>query len=278
MSESVKIYCVSDVHLEFQSIEPPKPEFSDCILVIAGDLGNPMLPSYKKYLTNASDMYQEVILVTGNHDYYSLHRTMAKTEEMISNITKTLPNVHLLNKSSVILRGIKFLGTTLWTDLTPVLDLNPCTNDFKMIKDLNLLRYQELHIEQRDWLINELSKEKCGPLVVVTHHPPSFSAMHPKYEHLGRINCYYYTNLDTLISKCDLWLCGHTHRGTLSYHKSTPLLLNPIGYPGEIVDYNPKTCVEIDNDNVIVHNFKGYSCEGLSGSNDFYCKYVKGYN
>lgn len=253
----MKVYVVSDVHLEYQWFEPPEPVDKECTLVIAGDLGHPILPSYRKYLIMAASRFKHVILITGNHEYYSKARTMAETEALISQVCQEVgDNVHFLNSSSITIDGIKFLGCTLWTDLTTVFHEKPCTNDFRMTKDLNISKYQELHLAQRYFLTTEL-KDKSTKTVVITHHPPSFQCAHKKYENLGKINCYFYNDLNVLIPESLCWIAGHTHDSTVTYLKGTPIVINPVGYPGEANDFNPFLYIDIDDTNLTIHKFSG---------------------
>lgn len=248
-----RIYIVSDLHLEFRDAEPPTPESEGCILVIAGDLGNPSKPSYEKYLKLCAERFKDVILVLGNHDYYSLARTMKETEILVSEICQRIgDNVHYLNCESITISGIMFMGCTLWSDLTRANFKH--SDDFRMIKDMDIQRYQEIHLQQRAWLTSEL---KQGRGIVVTHHPPSIYCMHRKYAGLGNVNFFYYNDLDVLLSEADVWLCGHTHSGTLTYIKNSVILLNPMGYPGEINNFSTDVYFDYTSSDVHVHNFYG---------------------
>lgn len=256
----VRIYLVSDLHLEYHWYKPPVPtEVGKSILVIAGDLGNPMLPSYKSYLIIAAELYKHVILIAGNHDYYSRKRTMEENRILIRELCKSVSdNIYFLHCESVILENIRFLGCTLWTDLSTVLCEKPCTKDFRMIKDLNIAKYQELHLQQRAWIRDNLASKSqdYSKTVVITHHPPSFNCVHNKYIYLDRANCYYYSDMNELVPQSDLWLSGHTHDSTLTYINNTPIVINPVGYPGEMNDFNPFLYIEVTDTSIDIHNFR----------------------
>ena len=54
-----------------------------------------------------------VLFVPGNHEFYNGERTRtlkALREAAVGT------NVHLLDRDEVVLNGVRFLGTTLWTD------------------------------------------------------------------------------------------------------------------------------------------------------------------
>src|SRR3990167_3778330 len=124
----MKIYCLSDLHLAHsQNIEPVlslKLPPAD-VLVLAGDIGYPQGENHQKNYSDAlaffKEKYSHVILVPGNHEYYCCSRNKLGNSSERKEILKDLQNicdknqVHLLEKSIIIIDGVKFLGTTLWS-------------------------------------------------------------------------------------------------------------------------------------------------------------------
>lgn len=68
----MKLRVLSDIHLEFYEYEH---EFiykfmPDCVLILAGDIGDPTSSLYKRFVTEISKFYERVIIIAGNHEYY----------------------------------------------------------------------------------------------------------------------------------------------------------------------------------------------------------------
>ena len=74
------IQIVSDLHLEFlagrrkdgdldELITPTAP-----ILALLGDIGSPLQPIYRDFLLMQAQRFKAVLVLSGNHEYYSLHQ------------------------------------------------------------------------------------------------------------------------------------------------------------------------------------------------------------
>ena len=70
-------------------------------------------------------------------------------------------------------------------------------------------------------------------MIVLTHHLPTYTLIHPKYE--GHpLNYCFATNLEEMIqSPIRGWLCGHSHTASEVEINAVKCALNPFGYPGE---------------------------------------------
>ena len=104
----MKLYVLSDLHLEFAPFIPPKV---DCdIVVLAGDIhiGLKAIPWVKQHFAE-----RRVIYVLGNHEYYrqAIPKHLHKLRELAR-----MSNVHLLENEALTLDDLVFLGCTLWTD------------------------------------------------------------------------------------------------------------------------------------------------------------------
>lgn len=96
--------------------------------------------------------------------------------------------VRLLGDSAAVIGGVRFLGSTLWTDLRldtlsaidGVRSASRWMNDYrriwrkasgphKYVRPADLLA---LHRASRSWLDDALGQPRAGPTVVVTHHAP----------------------------------------------------------------------------------------------------------
>ena len=121
-----------------------------------------------------------------------------------------------------------FAGCTLWSDIDDGVKMN----DFKYTFN-NYTEYRDLHQEHVNWLSNIISN--CvHPLVVVTHHLPSFQAIAPRYREQN--NTAYASNLDHLFRHPLIaWVCGHTHEPLYKLINDIPLIINSVGYPLELI-------------------------------------------
>ena len=99
---------MSDLHLEFGVVEVPRCTAD--VVVLAGDIhvGD-------KGLAWAQHTFpeQQVVYVLGNHEYYGnlFHRLALELAGLARGT-----NVHVLERGTVEIDGVCFLGCTLWTD------------------------------------------------------------------------------------------------------------------------------------------------------------------
>lgn len=262
----MKVSLVSDLHLEFDDLQMPGGD----VLIISGDAfeaknfrqadynpDNVTLPfeqetrrhdrCYRFILEECSQKYRHVIWVMGNHEHYNF--TFNKTYDHIRSQLPT--NVYLLEKESIIIDGVLFLGGTLWTDMNggdgmTMYHLKSCMNDFRVIKYHNnkneYYRFQpEIAYEHhRDTLAffrmaleNNRARSKPLPVVVVTHHAPSKLSIKPRYADDHLMNGGYSSDLSEFIldhPEIKYWTHGHTH-DTFDYQiGETRILCNPRGY------------------------------------------------
>jgi predicted phosphodiesterase len=241
----MKIRILSDLHNEFGRAELP-PTKAD-VVVLAGDVDVGI-----RGVSFAQQLFGEqiVLYVAGNHEYYG-HGIPALTHELRAAADRT--NVRYLEKEAIVINGVRFLGTTLWTDFNlfgPARAAEAMTaaglwlNDFRQIKNtlgqtrrfLNPEDALELHAECRTWLANHLAAPWNGPSVVVTHHAPSRSSV-PR-QHLNNVlSAAFTSDLEQLITEKapDLWIHGHTHHCVDYRVGKTRVVSNQRGYPHEPV-------------------------------------------
>jgi Icc-related predicted phosphoesterase len=70
---------------------------------------------YHDFMQRCSERFPHVILIAGNHEHYN--GDFAKTVAHIKDVLGYLKNVHVLEKESVEINGVTFVGATLWTDM-----------------------------------------------------------------------------------------------------------------------------------------------------------------
>lgn len=234
----------SDLHLEFGvGFKPPNIDVD--LVVLAGDIGKG-----SKAVHWANDAFKcQVVMIAGNHEFYSGHldRTWQKMKAAAA------PHVHLLENQASIRDGVRFLGTTAWTDFSitgnaPIAAFEALSrmNDYKLIRagdSYRKLRPADVIQRNRvayDWLEAELEKPFGGKTVVITHHAPL--ACLTGEDHLSAA---YANNWPTLVSKADAWIFGHTHDAVDEDFYGCRVISNPRGYPNEETGFRSTMVLEI---------------------------------
>ena len=169
----MKLFVVSDLHTEFAEFEP-QADGAD-VAVLAGDIGVG-LSALEWIHQKFSEM--PVVYVLGNHEFYR-----GNLDDIARFKAQAAPNVHILEQDAVILNGVRFLGTTLWTDfalfgasdrkLSTMVALQRMA-DFRVIgKGENTFTPDDaiaVHEESVQWLAGHLAQPHEGNTVVVTQH------------------------------------------------------------------------------------------------------------
>ena len=160
--------------------------------------------------------------------------------------------IHLLDNRSVELGGIKFIGTTLWTDFALYADDPDYEADMTyeralaVVPDFSLIEQpdgtaftpqesQRLHREAISWLERELSTPICGPKVVITHHAPLADCIPTRYRG-DSLSPVFASRLHQFMGKAVLWVHGHVHEPVDLVCQGTRVIANPGGYPDEFED------------------------------------------
>ena len=236
----MRIQLASDLHLEYlQRLFPGErlisPAVDADLMVLAGDIGNGI---------QAIELFKNwpvpLLLLAGNHEFYGLEMAQARVD--LRNAVKGT-NIKLLDCDVVDFGGVRFLGTTLWTDYR--LELNRTQRHLMEHAELRIsdharIRYgkgnfttqQALyeHEAARLWLEAELSKPYDGKTVVISHHGPHPLSVHPRYAG-DLLNAAFVSDLSELIPKADLWLHGHVHDSFDYKVAGCRVVANPLGYP-----------------------------------------------
>lgn len=155
-------YC-SDLHLEFGKIKLENTENAD-LLILAGDIAVARHVGFNMtryemtrngglngvlfdFFRNVSEQFPQVIYVVGNHEHYSYD--FNRTVNTLKDNLKVFPNITLLDKESLTLDGVTFVGGTMWTDMN---NEDPLTmwhvgqrmNDFREISDSSKMVYRRV--------------------------------------------------------------------------------------------------------------------------------------
>jgi len=250
----MRIHVLSDLHIEISSYLPHKVECD--VVVLAGDIG-----SGAEGIEWARCVWpsQEIIYVPGNHEYYYLERNAA-LQAMRETASKL--GVRLLDNDEVLIDGVRFLGSTLWTDFKlfdepakkEAMSVGKsCLNDFRLIgereKVFTPAHSIELHEASLAWLSAKLQEDFDGETVVVTHHLPSMQSVADRFK-TSILSACFGSNLDVLFGRSRLWIHGHTHDSLDYVQNGTRVVCNPRGYSRygtdqENFDFNPTFVADI---------------------------------
>ena len=233
---------LADLHLEFHADGGREflRQLTPCdvdALVLAGDI-HVEGKRLREVLLHFCGKYPLVLFVAGNHEYYN--KDIVEVNERWNTHHALPENVHVLVNKTVILDGVRFIGTTMWTDFNnedwfAVQAAKKGMNDFYLIENdgrmFTPLQSVELFQQNKKFLVKELSDVEHKPTVVVTHHLPSFSLVNERFA--GSIlNAAYAANMDRYVPLADLWIHGHTHESNDTYLGDCRVICNPRGYVG----------------------------------------------
>jgi len=261
---AISLQLCSDLHVEFYReyasiptmIQPSAP-----YLCLLGDIGLANDEKYHQFLLDISTKFKMVFVLAGNHEYY--HNIVDKAKEKIAAICAERDNLVFMYRKSLLVEGIRILGTTLWSHIPDKFaeEVGMCLSDFRVIKmseqkgdNLRVEEYNRWHQEEVDWLKTELTKavENSERVVVLTHHSPLFNcgSSDPQY-FCSPSNSAFCTDLSEFMGKpIELWAYGHTHWFQDMTIKGTRVISNPHGYPRDIEGnsgkaYDPQLVIDI---------------------------------
>ncbi len=236
----MKIQIASDLHTE-HSQHTPKLMVTDAdLIVLAGDIGSGVFG-----IQWAADLAQAhgkpVLYVAGNHEFYFQEYAPA-LEAMRTEALRW--GVQFLEQDTVVIKGVRFLGTTLWTDYACNVQMPQdlaCWVAGRSLADHEVISFEgrtfrpqdalRLHRASVAWLETQLSIA-APPTVVITHHGPSLLCEHPHFGMNDIAPCFYSERTD-LVHQADLWVFGHTHANLDITLDPGRLVSNQLGYPGE---------------------------------------------
>lgn len=275
----MKLQLLSDLHLEVHPHFAPSPATEANVLVLAGDIGSyqagSLLADDAFGLARFSPLPQfagwptPVIFVPGNHEY-----DMQDFDAAHARLRRICDRLGLiwLERESVVLDGVRFVGTTLWSDFDALSDHEGITDltqrlqrrekafraaNFYLSKtggtrhgtSFLAAEVREQALACRAWLCDALAQPFAGPTVAVTHFAPSLRSADPRYG-LVPGTAGFCNALDDWLPHARLWLHGHLHapsdylaRGTQA--DGTPwscrVVANPLGYArkGEQATFQP---------------------------------------
>ncbi|MET1115442.1 MAG: metallophosphoesterase [Comamonas sp.] len=284
----MKIQLLSDLHLEADPHFQAEPAPGADVLVLAGDIGSYQqggkLTEEDFGLARFSPLPQyagwpcPVLFVPGNHEY-----DMQDFDEAHARLRAACDRLGLiwLERETAVLGGVRFVGTTLWTDYDAIALQDPKVQAGDLGALLRLrekafraanfylrktggtrhgepflaepMRVQALQCQQ--WLQAALAQPFDGPTVAVTHFAPSLRSADPRYGLIAG-TAGFCNALDDLFAQAQLWLHGHLHapsdytvRGQRA--DGAPwqcrVVANPLGYARkeEQAYFQPRSCIDL---------------------------------
>ncbi|HMA31413.1 MAG TPA: metallophosphoesterase [Casimicrobiaceae bacterium] len=243
----MKLNILSDLHLSVAPFAPP--DNSADAVILAGDIARPW-----DAVTWAQRFDKPVLYVPGNHEFYgdTLDGTIMRLREACAGT-----QVQLLDDDEVVLGGVRFLGSTLWTDFrlfgdgdrraAAMRDGQRWIRDFTRIRTADAPeavftpeRSATLFDAHVRWLEERLAAPHPGPTVVITHHAPSPSSIHPRFAG-SPLNACFVSDAEHLLDgmRARLWIHGHTHDSFDYVVNGTRVVCNPRGYARDGVNENP---------------------------------------
>ena len=223
----VSIQIASDLHIECidnDDVDPLDFVIPEApILILAGDIGSfYRQKQLKNFLTKLCRHFQIVLYIIGNHEYYYTpehhHICFYNLKQRLFSIAKTLPNLHILHRDSVLINNVCIAGCTLWTK--PDIKI---PKFIVRIPDLTTEKYISNYVADLEFITNisEYCETKNYKLIVVTHHPPTYKILENSNKNKKYLSLYS-NNLDQLLdkNKINTWICGHIHK---NFDLITPL-------------------------------------------------------
>ncbi len=277
----MKIQLLSDLHLESHPHWRAEPAPGADLLVLAGDIGSYQANSQLVDADFGLGQFSPhngwptpVLFVPGNHEYDAMDFDAAHVR-----LRETCARLGLLwlERETLVILGVRFVGTTLWSDFdalspstaSPNAPYNPKVNllaqelkardkafraaNYYLRKTLTTRNgepwlaegIREQGLLCQDWLRQALAQSFDGPTVAVTHFAPSLCSADPRY---GKTpgTAGFCNALDELLPKAQVWLHGHLHAPSNYRHQGCHVVANPLGYArkNEQAAFQPKLLIE----------------------------------
>ncbi|CAM3834885.1 metallophosphoesterase [Paracidovorax anthurii] len=277
----MKIQLLSDLHLEAHPAFQPSPAPGADLLVLAGDIGSYQpgsrladddfglarfspLPQYAGWPT-------PVLFVPGNHEY-DMHDFDAARDRLRATCDRL--GLRWLDREVVVLDGVRFVGTTLWSDFDAIAlqDGGGGTDTARLLRQRDkAFRAANFYLRKtggtragepflaepmreealacQRWLRETLQTPFGGPTVAITHFAPSLRSADPRYG-LVPGTAGFCNALDDLLPHARLWMHGHLHAPSDYTAQGTHadgsawrcrVVANPLGYErkGEQEGFQP---------------------------------------
>lgn len=251
----MRCHYLSDLHLETQAFDTVLPKGD--VLIIAGDLchasslnlerqdryGVEQRARVLRFVDRAVAGFPHVLLIAGNHEHYD-----GVFEDTCGTLRCHLPGVTVLNDEAVTIGGVRFFGSTLWTNFdggsqAAMNAVRRRMGEFFFVKtrsgedDCSLAKFRPedaLRAHDAAWskLLQEIGTVDGRPTVVITHHAPSRQGLNPRFAGNG-LDAAYASDLDEVIQSfhgITTWVHGHTHVARTYRIGRTTVRSNALGF------------------------------------------------
>ncbi|THC41871.1 metallophosphoesterase [Massilia sp. Mn16-1_5] len=275
----MRIQLFSDLHLErYPAFQPELAPDAD-LIVLAGDIGSYQNGSrltgtdfgLERFSPLLGATRAKVLYVPGNHEYDGLDfdATNARLRATCERL-----GITWLDRETVIVDHVRFVGTTLWADfdalavgheLTKQLQLREKAfraANFYLGKNTTLRNgepvlaegWRAMALDCQAWLRAALAEPFDGVTVAVTHFAPSLKSADPRYG-VTPGTAGFCNALDDLLPLADVWMHGHLHcmndYVVVGVEDGQPwscrVVANPLGYlsKGEQEGFRPELVIEV---------------------------------
>ncbi|CAF3565588.1 unnamed protein product [Rotaria sp. Silwood1] len=224
---------MSDLHLEFNNVIIPEFSVVAPILILAGDIGSPNVPSLQTFLLAQCKRFEHIFYVAGNHSFYGgIYEDRLQQLQELDNLD---PRIHFLqNKSYLLPNNVRILGTTLWSHVPRETagKIGRCLNDYR-------LKIQK-------------ARENQEHVVIITHHAPSRRDTNSIDDEEAGVGDAFVNDHDAdCVDPVRLWMYGHTHRSTDLTVNSTKVVSNQLGYTNENCGFRPNMKITLYDDGTV---------------------------
>ena len=188
------------------------------------------------------------VLHLDENEYYGGRSFDRMRRIMLDACAEAGDNVVFLDRTSILINGVRVLGTTLWSAVVKDAgnEINDMDNIYVRDSDGDRRRWtvddhNRQHRTEANWLTKAVRKsvDAGEPMsIVLTHHSPSKKHALPSWFHRyfrGTVE-YFATDMDALFknkshSNVALWCFGHTHGNVDTMIHGTHVVSNQRGYP-----------------------------------------------
>ncbi len=259
----LNIQIASDLHVEFWEqktrfnfLKPVAP-----ILALLGDIcctaTEADFNNFKKFINEILPLYEHIILVPGNHEYYctDTNPTEESTFDACNKKIKSFfkhPKLHYLNNGKMVINTDEgpytIIGSTLWTEI-PEEKYEMATeqiNDYGYIYEkvdtkISPQFINNLYIKNLRYLKTQITRARNTKIIILTHHKPYIGGL----KETDR-NFVYESDVSFLMKQpIILWAYGHTHIKDDTVINDVRIVSNPKGYPHQKTHFDNKFFVSL---------------------------------
>jgi hypothetical protein len=171
------------------------------VAVVAGDVCEGVEDAIT-FLARTITLKMPVIFVLGNHEFYG--ELLQETRRIARSQAHRISNLHLLDDDEAVIAGVRFIGSTLWSDYRlyahgeRVRQARAMATARGQLADHSQILLEPekpgwvarnftprdalaLHDASVAFIDRMLARPHDGPTVVVTHHAPHRRSIHPRF-------------------------------------------------------------------------------------------------